>query len=105
MRKDALWPWTAHASRALQSWLSGQWPPTHFALQVVVRCEEINISGGIVRQKMKYERFLRKGTRTNPLHGQFHFRAPSQILKRTIRGCGSAPMLSLSVEREATVCA
>jgi ribosomal protein L13 len=59
-------------------------------MQVIVRCEEINVSGGIVRQKMKYERFLRKGTRTNPKHGQFHFRAPSQILRRTIRGCAAA---------------
>jgi hypothetical protein len=58
-------------------------------LQVVVRCEDINISGGIVRQKMKYERFLRKGTRTNPLKGQFHFRAPAAILRRTIRGYAS----------------
>ena len=69
--------------------------------QVVVRCEEINISGGIVRQKMKYERFLRKGTRTNPLRGQFHFRAPAQILRRTIRGC--APR-RLCCRRSALLC-
>ena len=59
---------------------------TMVGMQVVVRCEDINISGGIVRQKMKYERFLRKGTNSNPRRGQFHFRAPSQILFRTIRG-------------------
>lgn len=54
--------------------------------QVVVRCEEINISGGLVRQKMKYERFLRKRMNTNPTRGPFHFRAPSRILWRTVRG-------------------
>jgi len=30
--------------------------------------------------------FLRKRTRTNPKRGPFHFRAPSKILWRTIRG-------------------
>lgn len=55
-------------------------------MQVVVRCEEINISGGIVRQKMKYERFLRKRLNTQPKRGPYHFRAPSRILWRTIRG-------------------
>lgn len=55
-------------------------------LQVVVRCEEISVSGGLVRQKAKYERFLRKGMNTNPTRGQFHFRAPSRIFWRTIRG-------------------
>lgn len=59
--------------------------PTH--PQVVVRCEEITISGGLVRQKRKYERFLRKRHNTNPRKGPFHFRAPSRILWRTVRGC------------------
>ncbi|KAL8495120.1 hypothetical protein ACS0TY_019332 [Phlomoides rotata] len=43
---------------------------------VVVRCEEICLSGGLVRQKMKYLRFLRKRMNTKP----------SKILWRTIRG-------------------
>lgn len=55
-------------------------------MQVVVRTEEICISGGLVRQKMKYERFLRKRMNTQPSHGPIHFRAPSKILWRTIRG-------------------
>ncbi|KAB5516132.1 hypothetical protein DKX38_026780 [Salix brachista] len=55
---------------------------------VVVRCEEICISGGLVRQKMKYLRFLRKRMNTKPSHGPIHFRAPSKILWRTIRGRG-----------------
>lgn len=54
--------------------------------QVVVRCEEIVLSGGLVRQKRKYEQFLRKRHLTNPLRGPFHYRAPSRIFWRTIRG-------------------
>merc|ERR1712137_877563 len=53
---------------------------------VVVRCEEITLSGGMMRQRMKYERFLRKRHNTNPVKGPYHFRAPSRILSRTIRG-------------------
>ena len=56
---------------------------------VVVRSEEICISGGLVRQKMKYMRFLRKRMNTKPSHGPIHFRAPSKILWRTIRGYAS----------------
>lgn len=55
-------------------------------MQVVVRAEEISVSGGLVRQKMKYERFLRKRMNTNPVRGPFHFRAPSRIFWRTVRG-------------------
>ena len=57
-----------------------------FLTQVIVRAEEIMISGGIVRQKWKYERFLRKRMNTNPTRGPFHFRAPSRIFWRTVRG-------------------
>lgn len=53
---------------------------------VAVRTEEAVLSGGIVRQKAKYERFLRKRHATNPKKGPIHFRAPSRILWRTIRG-------------------
>lgn len=60
---------------------------------VVVRCEEICLSGGLVRQKMKYLRFLRKRMNTKPSHGPIHFRAPSKILWRTIRGYESSVFL------------
>ncbi|XP_011024678.1 PREDICTED: 60S ribosomal protein L13a-4-like [Populus euphratica] len=53
---------------------------------VVVRCEEICMSGGLVRQKMKYLRFLRKRMNTKPSHGPIHFRAPAKIFWRTVRG-------------------
>ncbi|KIY96173.1 60S ribosomal protein L13a-1 [Monoraphidium neglectum] len=54
---------------------------------VVVRAEEITISGGLVRQRMKYSRFLQKRHNTNPNRaGPWHFRAPSRIFWRTVRG-------------------
>ena len=56
---------------------------------VVVCCDEIFMSGGLVRQKMKYLRFLRKRMNTKPSHGPIHFRAPAKILWRTIRGYAS----------------
>ncbi|RWR84042.1 60S ribosomal protein L13a-4-like protein [Cinnamomum micranthum f. kanehirae] len=57
---------------------------------VVVRCEEICLSGGLVRKKMKSLRFLRKRMNTKPSHGPIHFRAPAKILWRTIRGACTA---------------
>ena len=53
---------------------------------VVVRCEGINISGSLYRNKIIFHRFLRKRTLTNPKRGPIHFRSPSKILWRTIRG-------------------
>merc|ERR1711974_133205 len=53
---------------------------------VVVRCELLNVSGSFYRNKLKYFAFLRKRMNTNPAHGPIHFRAPSKILWRTIRG-------------------
>ncbi|KAJ4939157.1 hypothetical protein JOQ06_028618 [Pogonophryne albipinna] len=53
---------------------------------VVVRCEGINISGNFYRNKLKYLAFLRKRMNTNPSRGPFHFRAPSRIFWRTVRG-------------------
>ncbi|KAM3259063.1 hypothetical protein ACQJBY_050691 [Aegilops geniculata] len=53
---------------------------------VVVRCEEICMSGGLIRQKMKYLRFLCKRMNTKPSHDPIHFRVPAKIVWRTIRG-------------------
>ncbi|KAF8445183.1 60S ribosomal protein L16 [Terfezia claveryi] len=46
---------------------------------VVVRCEQLNISGEFFRSKLKYHAYLRKATRFNKTRGPFHFRAPSRI--------------------------
>ena len=72
---------------------------------VVVRCEEINISGSFFRNKvrshiylvmisvqsrptqLRYHNFLHKRHIVNPKKsGPFHHRAPSRILFRAIRG-------------------
>uniref|UniRef100_A0AAQ4QGN7 Large ribosomal subunit protein uL13 n=1 Tax=Gasterosteus aculeatus aculeatus TaxID=481459 RepID=A0AAQ4QGN7_GASAC len=53
---------------------------------VVVRCEGINISGNFYRNKLKYLAFLRKRMNTNPSRGPYHFRAPSRMFWRTVRG-------------------
>jgi len=53
---------------------------------VVVRCEDLNISGSFYRNKLKYLDFLRKRCNINPSRGPFHFRAPGKIFIRTVRG-------------------
>ena len=67
------------ASKVAKELLNGQ-------RVVVVRCELLMRSGSLFRNKLKYHEFLRKGMNTNPRRGQFHFRAPSRIFWRTIRG-------------------
>merc|ERR1719318_1205339 len=53
---------------------------------VIVRAEGINISGSFYRNKLKYLEFLRKRMNTKPSRGPYHFRAPSKIFWRTVRG-------------------
>merc|ERR1712149_145625 len=53
---------------------------------VIVRCEEINMSGNFYRNKLKYLDFLRKRCNVLPKRGPFHFRAPAKIFWRTVRG-------------------
>lgn len=53
---------------------------------VVVRCEELTISGRRSRNRQNFQSYLRKRTNTNPKHGPNHFRAPSRIIEKTVRG-------------------
>merc|ERR1719322_1395245 len=53
---------------------------------VAVRTEDINISGSLYRNKLKYAAFRRKKMNSNPSKGPYHFRAPSKIFWRTVRG-------------------
>ncbi|KAI7867190.1 60S ribosomal protein L16 [Spinellus fusiger] len=53
---------------------------------VIVRCEELNVSGEFFRNKLKYHAYLNKRCVVNPRRGPFHFRAPSRILYKAIRG-------------------
>lgn len=54
----------------------------------IVRCEEILISGGLTRQRMKYERFLAKAHNSNKFRcGPWHYRRGDG---RAVRGTDSA---------------
>mmetsp|Transcript_59313 Transcript_59313/g.117535 ORF Transcript_59313/g.117535 Transcript_59313/m.117535 type:complete len:202 (+) Transcript_59313:97-702(+) len=53
---------------------------------VCVRTEDINISGSLYRNKLKYAAFRRKKMNSNPRRGLYHYRSPAKILWRTIRG-------------------
>ncbi|KAG5482647.1 hypothetical protein CUR178_06684 [Leishmania enriettii] len=51
----------------------------------VVRCEQLNIAGTEIRNKIKYLQYLRKRKLTNPTKGPFHHRSPSDVFIRTVR--------------------
>lgn len=53
---------------------------------VAVRCEELNISGAIWRNKIKFLQYVGKKTRTNPKRGPIHFHSPSKMLVKVVRG-------------------
>jgi len=53
---------------------------------IVVRCEEIDISGTRHRNRKNFQSYLQKRTNTNPKWGPFHHRAPRMILLKTVRG-------------------
>jgi large subunit ribosomal protein L13Ae len=53
---------------------------------VVVRCEEVTISGRRSRNRANFQSYLQKRTNTNPKHGPNHFRAPSKIILKAVRG-------------------
>lgn len=53
---------------------------------VVVRCEDIDISGTRHRNRKNFQNYLRKRTNTNPKWGPFHHRAPRMILLKAVRG-------------------
>jgi large subunit ribosomal protein L13Ae len=53
---------------------------------VVVRCEALLRSGSLFRNKLKYHEFLEKTRNTNPRKGHIHFRTPSRIFWRVVRG-------------------
>merc|ERR1711879_760030 len=53
---------------------------------VIVRCEGINLSGNLYRNKLKVLKFLRLRCNVKPARGPFHFRAPSKMFWRTVRG-------------------
>jgi large subunit ribosomal protein L13Ae len=52
----------------------------------VVRCDEINISGHLANNRIKFMKYLRKRMNTNPRRGPYHYRAPSMIFFKAVRG-------------------
>ena len=52
----------------------------------VVRTEQVVISGSLVRNKVKFESFLKKRTNTNPKKGPIHYRSPARMFWRVVRG-------------------
>eukprot|EP00567_Pseudictyota_dubia_P018699 CAMPEP_0197432512 /NCGR_PEP_ID=MMETSP1175-20131217/549_1 /TAXON_ID=1003142 /ORGANISM="Triceratium dubium, Strain CCMP147" /LENGTH=200 /DNA_ID=CAMNT_0042960589 /DNA_START=127 /DNA_END=729 /DNA_ORIENTATION=- len=53
---------------------------------VIVRCDEMVVSGSLVRNRVKYAQFRKKRMNTNPSRGPFHFKSPGRMVWRTIRG-------------------
>ena len=53
---------------------------------VVVRCERLIISGSVQRNKLKFREYLNKSILTNPRHSHKHFRSPTRIFFKAIRG-------------------
>merc|ERR1711934_458510 len=67
------------ASRIAWSLLRGQ-------KIVVVRCEQLVFSGSLFRHNITFHEFLRKANNTNPRRQFKHFRSPSRMFWRVIRG-------------------
>ena len=53
---------------------------------VIVRTEKIEISGKHIKNKFRLLSGFKKRTTTNPKRGPFHFRSPSQIFWKGLRG-------------------
>merc|ERR1711977_486528 len=53
---------------------------------MLVRAEEINISGSFIRNKLHLLMQKHKRMSTKPKKGPFHHRSPADMLMRTIRG-------------------
>merc|ERR1711924_142884 len=53
---------------------------------VVVRCEELVISGSHIRNKLKLLIKRNKRMNTNPMKGPFHHKSPSDMFIRVVRG-------------------
>ena len=52
----------------------------------VVRCDELNVSGHLAHNRLKYMNYLRKRMSSNPRRGPYHHRAPSMMFFKTVRG-------------------
>ena len=85
------------ASKVAKELLNGQ-------RVTVVRCELLMRSGSLFRNKLKWHEFLNKKINTNPRRGFQHYKTPSRMFWRTVRGMlphktpkGSAALARLKV--------
>ncbi len=53
---------------------------------VVVRCDRLNKSGSLFRNKLAFHEFLNKTNTHNPRKWIVHYRSPSRIFWRAVRG-------------------
>jgi large subunit ribosomal protein L13Ae len=53
---------------------------------VVVRCEQLQMSGSLFRNNIIFHEFLQKANNTNPRRNFKHFRSPSRMFWRSLRG-------------------
>merc|ERR1712195_391950 len=53
---------------------------------VVVRCESLCFSGSLFRNNIKFHEFLHLANNTNPRRQFKHFRSPSRMFWRSLRG-------------------
>merc|ERR1712153_174107 len=53
---------------------------------VIVRCEKLVLSGSLFRNNLWFHEFLRKANNTNPRRQFKHFRSPSRMFWRSLRG-------------------
>ena len=67
------------ASKVAKEILSGQ-------RVVVVRCEGLQLSGSQFRNNIKYHEFLNKSNNTNPRRNFKHYKSPSRMFWRSLRG-------------------
>lgn len=67
------------ASKVAKELLNGQ-------RVTVVRCELLMKSGSLFRNKLKWHEFLNKSINTNPRRGFRHYKSPSRMFWRTVRG-------------------
>lgn len=53
---------------------------------VVVRCERLILSGSVQRNKLKFRDYMHLMILTNPRHAHKHYRSPSRIFFKAVRG-------------------
>ena len=53
---------------------------------IVVRCERIMLTGSVQYNRLKFREYLNKTLLTNPRKGHKHYRSPSRVFFKAVRG-------------------